>query len=220
VRRRSSQAGFTLIEVLISITVLAMLGTLIASGTRLGGRAWNSAERQTNGTDDVVLVQDFFRRTITRTLPIFATDDPRDSTVQFAGTSDTLELMAPQPGTQYRGPAVQERFYVGQAGGSRALFVGLRLDASPPSTAQKAVVVLDHVSQVRFGYFGSAGPGMPPAWQDSWSNLGRLPDLIRIDIVRDDPKLPLWPELIVGTRVTGNAGCIYNDAGTGCQRTR
>ena len=219
-RHRDSQAGFTLVEVLISITVLAMLGTLIATGTRLGGRAWSSAERQTNGSDEVVLVQDFFRRNIIRALPIFASNDPRDLTIHFIGAPDTLELMAPQPGTQYRGPAVQERFYVARASGSRALFVNLRFDTLLPSAAQNAAVVLEHVSQVRFAYFGSAGTGMPPSWQDSWSNRGRLPDLIRIDIVRDDPKLPIWPELIVGTRVTGNAGCIYNGFGTGCQRTR
>lgn len=219
-RRSNAQSGFTLIEMLIGITLLAMLGALIASGTRLGSRSWSSAERRSAGSDDVMLVQSFFRRTIAQTAPAFATEDPRDMTIDFSGGPDTLTLMAPQPGTQSAGLWVQERFYVAQHGGHRDLFVRLRSDPSLPATAPDSITLLEGVSQVRFAYFGSGGPGAAPTWQDNWINSSRLPDLIRIEIVRDDPKLPAWPALIVGTRVTSNAGCIYTGYGTGCRRTR
>jgi hypothetical protein len=98
--------------------------------------------------------------------------------------------------------------------------VRLRFDPSLPATAPDPVTLLEGVSQVRFAYFGSANTGAAPAWQDNWINRSRLPDLIRIEIARDDPKLPTWPALIVGTRVTSNAGCIYTSYGTGCRRTR
>jgi general secretion pathway protein J len=219
-RRASSQAGFTLIEMLIGITLLAMLGALIASGTRLGSRSWSSAERRSAGSDDVMLVQSFFRRTIAQTAPAFASEDPRDMTIDFSGGPDTLTLMAPQPGTQSAGLWVQERFYVAQHGAHRDLLVRLRFDPSLPGTAPDPVTLLEGVSQVRFAYFGAAAPGAAPTWQDNWINSSRLPDLIRIEIVRDDPKLPAWPALSVGTRVTSNAGCIYTGYGTGCRRTR
>ena len=156
-RRASSQAGFTLIEMLIGITLLAMLGALIASGTRLGSRSWSSAERRSAGSDDVMLVQSFFRRTIAQAAPVFATEDPRDMTIDFSGGPDTLTLMAPQPGTQSAGLWVQERFYVGQHGGHRDLFVRLRFDPSLPAAAPDPVTLLEGVSQVRFAYFGAAG---------------------------------------------------------------
>jgi general secretion pathway protein J len=214
-RSTDPEAGFTLIEMLIGITLVAMLGALIASGTRLGTRSWDKAERLSDGSDDVMLVQGFFRRTIERVAPAFASQDPRDLTVEFAGDPDALLLMAPQPGTQYGGPWVQERFYVGQHGNHRALFAQRRLDASAPNP----IVLLDHVSQVRFAYFGAAGDGAPAEWRESWINSLRLPDLVRLTIARDDPKLPVWPELIVATRATANAGCIYTGYGTACQRT-
>ena len=88
-RRASSQAGFTLIEMLIGITLLAMLGALIANGTRLGSRSWSSAERRSAGSDDVMLVQSFFRRTIAQAAPVFATEDPRDMTIDFSGGPDS-----------------------------------------------------------------------------------------------------------------------------------
>lgn len=213
--RAHAQSGFTLIEVLIGITLLAMLGTLIANGVRLGGRAWTDAERQTANRDEMVQLQNFFRRTIGGARPTFASDNPRDLTVVFAGDATTLSVMAPQPGSQY-GAWVNHRFTVERQGAARALSVTLQRD--PMSTADR-VLLLDHVSDVRFAYFGSPGAGEPPSWRDDWMNRSRLPDLVRVAIVRDNPRLRAWPELVVGTRVTTSAGCIYSAMAVGCRRT-
>jgi general secretion pathway protein J len=217
-RRATRESGFTLIEVLIGITLLAMLGALIASGTRLGGRAWATAERQTTDGDTVPLVQALLRRTIVHAVPAFVSDDPRDRTIDFTGEPTGLSLVAPRPGTQDNGPWVRQRFYVGQQGTSRTLFVSLTPAA--PRVPGGPIPLLGHISQMEFSYFGPQTPGGAPAWQNSWTNRTRLPDLIRIVIARDDPKLPIWPELIVGTRITANAGCIYKSLASDCQRTR
>ncbi len=217
-RRATRESGFTLIEVLIGITLLAMLGALIASGTRLGGRAWTTAERQTTDGDTVPLVQALLRRTIVHAVPAFVSDDPRNRTIDFTGEPNGLSLVAPRPGTQDDGPWVRQRFYVGQQGTSRTLFVSLTPVAPPVPGGP--IPLLGHISQMEFSYFGSQSPGGPPAWQNSWTNRTRLPDLIRIVIARDDPKLPIWPELIVGTRITANAACIYKSLASDCQRTR
>jgi len=223
-RRANTQAGFTLIEVLIGIAVLAMLGTLIANGIRIGGRAWNNAERQSASSDDMVQVQNLFQRTIVRARPAYASTDPHDLTIAFTGQADSLSLMAPQPGTQYGGAWVQQRFYVGRSGGSRALFASLQLDmaslADNRARPANPDVLIDHVAAVRFAYFGSAGPGQVPAWQDTWIGRDRLPDLVRIAITRDDPRLRAWPDFVVGTRATANAACIYDVYANGCRRMR
>jgi general secretion pathway protein J len=215
-RRAGHEAGFTLIEVLIGITLLAMLGTLIADGMRLGGRAWANAERQTDSSDDMVLLQSLFRRTIVRATPAFGSGDPRDMTIAFAGDPDALTLTVPQPGTQFDGPWVRERFYVGPNGAARALFVAWQRDGA---AVTGPFVLLDHVAAIRFAYFGPGGAGGAPDWQGNWQNRNRLPDLVRVAIVRDDPRLRAWPELVVGTRMTANAGCIFDPFRNGCQRT-
>jgi general secretion pathway protein J len=214
-RRARAEAGFTLIEVLIGIALLAMLGVLIADGIRLGGRAWNNAERQTGNSDEMVLLQSLFRRTILRAAPAFGSADPRDMTIAFAGDADTLTLTAPQPGTLFDGPWVRERFYLGPNGASRALFVAWQRDGAPPTGP---VLLLDHVRAIRFAYFGPGGAGGAPDWQDSWQNRSRLPDLVRVAIARDDARLRAWPELVVATRMTANAGCVFDLYRNTCQR--
>ena len=82
-----------------------------ASGVRLGGRAWNDAERQTANSDDMVLVQNLFRRTIVRARPAFISDDPRDLTVSFTGEAGTLSYgqgptLTYDPAAGFTGPAI------------------------------------------------------------------------------------------------------------------
>ncbi len=214
--RGRADAGFTLVEVLVGITLLAMLGTLIAGGMRLGGRAWTGAEQRTANSDAMMQVQALFRRTLSRARPAFASADPRDMAIAFAGAPETLSLMAPQPGTQYGGPWVAERFYLARDGASRALFV----DLARPGAAAERVRLLDHVARLGFAYFGAPGTGEPAAWRDDWTAGSRLPQLVRVAIARDDPKLGAWPDLIVATRITANAGCVFDALAATCRRGR
>ncbi len=221
--RADSEAGFTLIEVLIGVTLLAMLATLIATGTRLSGRAWNFAERQTTEIHDMDAVQGLLRRTIVRARPSFAAPDPADMTIAFGGEPDALSLVAAQPGTQDNGPWARERFYVARSGATRALFMSWQMDA-PAAAGQSApageLILLDHVAALRFAYFGPPRPGEASVWLDRWTNRDRLPELVRVAVERDGAGFRPWPELVVATRITANAGCIFDALSSTCQRGR
>ena len=208
------EAGFTLIEVLIGVALLAMLATLIASGTRLAGRAWNSAERQTAEIDDMDAVQGLLRRTIARARPSFAGADPADITVAFSGEPDTLSLVSAQPGTQDNGPWVRERFFLTGTGKARALFMSWSTGSASVAEAK----LLDHVATIRFAYFGAPHPGEPSVWLDQWTDRDRLPELVRVAVERDGSSFAAWPELVVATRITGNAGCVYDAQNATCRR--
>lgn len=214
---RHRDAGFTLIELLIGVTLLAMLATLIASGTRLASRAWGSAERQSSEIDEMDAVQGLLRRTIGRARPAFVGADPADMEIAFSGEPDTLSLVSAQPGTQDNGPWLRERFFVARFGSSRALFMSWQSAGSAPIGEAK---LLDHVAGLRFGYFGAPRPGEASAWLEQWTNRDRLPELVRVAVVRDGHNFAVWPELVIATRVTGNAGCIYDAQTSTCRRTR
>jgi general secretion pathway protein J len=220
--RTSAESGFTLIEVLIGLTLLAMLATLIANGTRLSGRAWNTAERRTAESDDMGAVQGLLRRTIERARPSFVAADPADMTVAFSGAPDTLSLVAAQPGTQGSGPWVRQRFYVARSGRTRALFTSWQADAGTDGQSAPAgeAMVLDHVAALRFAYFGPPRTGEAPVWLEHWTARDRLPALVRVTIERDGAGFAAWPELVVATRITANASCIYDALRPTCQRVR
>ncbi|WP_048863191.1 hypothetical protein, partial [Acidisphaera rubrifaciens] len=194
------------------------------NGMDFGARAWNRAERRSAGTDDIGLVQGFLRRTLAAARPAYRTADLRDPTITFAGEPDTLDLVAPQPAADGPGAWTQEHFGLRRHGAAAALYVELRRDA--PDGQQQAevqapaarVMLLDHVSQLRFAYFGAPAPGEAPVWLDRWTGQARLPALVRVTILRDDPALGVWPELVVRPRVTANAGCVYDPLSGRCPR--
>lgn len=204
--------GVTLIEVLIGITLLAMLGTLVAGGTRIGGRAWSSVEHRTSDSDDIVLLQSLLRRTVLRAAPAFASADPADRTVAFVGEPDSMTLLAPEPGTGFAGPWIGQQFDLSRQRASHALTFTLA-DGRP-------IVLLDRIATLRFAYFGPVQPNAVPEWQDRWTGRDRLPDRVRIRILRDGARLAPWPELVVATRMTANATCVFSPFVTGCRRMR
>ena len=222
--RTDAQSGFTLIEVLVGLTLLAMLATLIATGTQISGRAWNSAERRTTEIDDMDAVQGLIRRTIERAQPSFAAADPADMTIAFSGEPETLSLVTAQPGTQGNGPWARERFFVARSGKTRALFMSWQVDAPAAVTDQSAPVseamLLDRVRAVRFAYFGPPRTGEAPVWLQQWTDRDRLPDMVRVAVERDGANFAKWPELVVATRITANAGCIYDALSSTCRRAR
>ncbi len=219
---RHRESGVTLIEVLIAVTLLAMLATLIANGTRLTARAWNTAELRTADADDLDAIQGFLRRTITAARPSFASADPTNGTIVFAGTADRLTVVAPRPGlVDGDGAWMRMTFFVAPAARSRALQLSWQADApAVVGGTTSPMVLLDHVAAVRFRYFGRPSIDTPAAWFDAWSGGAVLPELISIDIQRDSSARPAWPVQIVETRATTNSGCIYAPRRADCQRAR
>lgn len=219
-RRAEAECGFTLIEVLIGVALLAMLATLIASGTHFSGRAWNAAERQTGEVHDMEAVEALLRRTIEQAHPSFATADPADMTIAFTGDKDSLSLVAPQPGSVGDGPWAREHLYLAPAGKSRALFLSWRPDAPASGAAEAAAgtMVLDHVGALRLAYFGQPGPGDGAMWLEQWAGRARLPELVRVVIERDSAAFRKWPEFVIATRISANAACIEDAVRGDCRR--
>jgi general secretion pathway protein J len=214
--------GFTLVEVLIGLALMAMLMTLIANGVRLGTSAWSRAEVVTGDMDDIETVQGLLRRTIVQAQPAFASADPQDMTIRFAGEPDAMTVVAPQPATQGLGPWMEQRFAIDRsAAGAGGLVLSWRpIGVAGQPVAPRQDLLLDRVAGLKFSYFGSPGPDQPPQWQDRWVDRQALPNLIRVSIERTGIGRRTWPDLVVATRVTTNPACLYEASTSVCRRER
>jgi general secretion pathway protein J len=223
-RRRVCEAGFTLVELLVAVTLLAMLTTLVFGAIKYAARAWAETDHRTVAAADLAAVQDVFRHAITGAYPAFASADPTDREIAFNGAGEWLALVAPLPVAIASGVEAWQRFFVDGEGRSRALVFGWRLDLPASDEAaplpENRLRLLDHVRTLRFAYYGAADPTQAPGWWQRWSGYTRLPDLIRVHIERDDPVSPEWPDLVVATRATTNTACLYDAAAASCRRLR
>lgn len=215
VRRRN---GFTLLELLISMTLLAMLSVMLLGGMRLGGRVWERSAKDVDQMDEVRIARDFIRTTFTEAYPLFDKSDPVHPNINFVGDSSSVRFLAPMPQSLGAAGMAKMSLYIETAGESSRLILTLRQELAFADTKPfPSTVLLDKISSATISYFGSEEAGSAPAWQDHWKGTGALPQLIRIRIVFSKGDARFWPDLIVRPRVIFDANCTYDSALKGCK---
>ncbi len=86
--------GFTLIELIIALALVALITLLLFSGLRLGGRAWDGVDAVAERNAELRSARGFLDRTLAQSRDLLVNIDglPRQL---FAGGSDSLEFAAP-----------------------------------------------------------------------------------------------------------------------------
>ena len=66
------------------------------------------------------------------------------------------------------------------------------------------ISLLKNINAIDLDYFGRDDPDTEPYWRDEWDNKQRLPELIRLQIVTNEPEQ--WPELLIALRTQALQG--------------
>lgn len=197
----TKQEGLTLLELLISMTLMSLILILLFGGLRLANRSWDAGQARAEETTEVRLVTRLLRRTLRQLVPTIV-QDTMGAHLAFEGMGQSLTFTAPLPA--HLGPG---GLYVitlslnesGDAGQLRLVAHPYRpesnSDAAGPGT--ETVVLVEGVQEGAFTYFGSPDPTQPPAWSDRWDSPLRLPQLVRLRLTTGSLA---WPELTVALK--------------------
>lgn len=199
--------GFTLLELLVAITLLGLLMLALFGGLRLSARAWEVSGERVEHTARVQIVQDFVRQRLAQLWPMPAPGVADRDAIYFRGTERAVSFVGVLPERLGAGLGVMS---LGLDEDGRALILQWRPysgDAEGhardrPEVEQRAL--LGDIEQLRFAYFGRPSPQAPLAWHGSWEGAGVPPRLIRIRIAfagRDDRH---WPELLIRPMIDGD----------------
>jgi len=82
------QRGFTLIEVLIAMTLLSIMVVLLFSSLRICAQSWEQGENKITEVNEVAVVYNFFQRHLSSAIPLWNDFITRDG-VYAAGRSGT-----------------------------------------------------------------------------------------------------------------------------------
>ena len=204
--RCRSQHGFTLLELLVAITLLGLLMAALLGGLRLGARVWETGEARLDASTQVQVVQEFLRQRLAAALPIevvmLAENGRLDSA--FRGTSEEVQFAGSLP--EHLGAGVHLMQLTLAAGGDdgqrRDLVLRWQpLDPTgegpedPPEPEER--VLLAGVEALELAYFGALDPREAPAWWSEWTEQDALPGLLRVQLRFPPDDLRRWPELIV-----------------------
>ena len=91
---RHRQRGFTLLELLIAMTLMGLVLGLLYGGLRLGARSWDAGEQRAERINEMQAVHDFIRRQIRQSLEVFR-NTRQGRVLAFQGESRRLLIVAP-----------------------------------------------------------------------------------------------------------------------------
>lgn len=173
------QAGFTLLELLIAITILSLLLVALSSGVHFAGRAWRAQEDRIGRQGDINAVQTVLRQMLA-------------SGKEFQGSGDDLKFVGPMPAALARGGLFDIELYASGDG----LFLSWRPHFKGASTGlrQDQTTLLDGIAAFDLAYF------IPQkGWQGMTGDKSKAVDLIAIKARLGDGRS--WPPLMVAPAI-------------------
>ena len=202
VNRNRNFSGFTLIEVVIGMTLLSLLMLFMFSGLRTTALSWEASDQISSHNEDVRLLTSFIRRQFKQLVPIIIRDG-REFEVIFQGESDSLRMVSRLP--VYRGTAglYVVSFQIDQdINGRRSLiytYQPLHTDTVlfEADDLTREQLLIEDIQGIEFNYYGKEEiDNGVKTWSNQWRTADRLPDVISMKIYRHDSEYD-WPEIIV-----------------------
>lgn len=205
------QRGFTLLEILVSFTLISIVLTMMYSGIRIVHRVSDKGEQQVDATSQIRTVHTFLRRQLNGLLPIDFSPQGDPSPILFSGEAEKMQFVAVMPGHLRQGGVYKQTIeYVDAGSESNVRFLFEPVHIADNRAHQTSPVVLLDAKSVRFQYLDAKEfeDDNVDSWQwsDTWDESGRIPALISIDVTfaDDAKKKSFWPLFIVAPVRDGN----------------
>lgn len=200
--------GFTLVEILVALTLFSLVLAMIFSGLHSSAKSWEKGEAQISKNDTRRLDLGFVRKQLTQAIPLLLIDG-KDNPVLFKGGHDAIQFISDLPGHRGGGGLYVLSLYLTPNDHGKDLTLSYRpvttdidLDKPENNDAEKSVTIMKDIDVLEFSYYGSKDEKIPPIWSDEWRVKKKLPELVRMHIepVRADNYIP---DMVVNLH-TGN----------------
>jgi len=194
--------GFTLLELLIGMTLVGFILTLLFAGLNLGTRSWEVGERRMVASSRQAVVVDFIRHALEQTYPLRWRLDNEDR-LAFAGEAESLRFVGSV--AMHEGASGNHLIALDLADGEpgrdlvmRWQLPDLRAPGFESLEDAKPKVLIKAIREMRLAYFGTQTDTEEPAWHDQWLLQKAPPELIRLQLIMENGET--WPDIIAAPR--------------------
>lgn len=212
------ERGFTLIEVLVTLSIVGLIATLLLSVLDMQGRSEMNLRKHTAGDDSVVAAQTTLRARLEamRLVP-----DLRGIGNTLTMRGQLREIFFEAPVYASEGPHGLHRFRL-VLGKDRALMlysISTRSSANSLefSRSWDGLRLLENVERFEITYFGPERRSGRDVWQERWESQSTLPKLVRIQLSFAAGDTRFWPVLMVKTAPQQKLGCAPGEQSPDCR---
>ncbi len=197
-------AGFTLIEVLIAMTILSLILVLLFSTIFTANRTWAATERKISHNDELRFIAQFIQKNLSQNTPLLWVDR-NERKLLFIGEKDELYFTSGLPSHRGGGGIQAITLTINKLEDKQQLslfYEYIDPENKPFEDLEKAnrVVLLDNIDRIELSYYGKENSEDSAAWHERWENDDLLPELISL-IVYPERSEQAWPEMIIPIHV-------------------
>ncbi len=194
----SSEAGFTLIEVVVALVVLGFVLAGLGQATRFGMSAWTLETRMADNAAGLERMDRVLRQLIEQASPPVGSDDK-----PMTGEEHRVSFLTLLPDEPQTSPVRHAQVAVGVDDRHRLMLRWrVRANATPlaPLPPLQEIVLAEGVERIDLAYRQTASDG--GRWSKSWTESG-LPAMVQIHFVLANGK-HRWPDMAVPTMLDSN----------------
>lgn len=206
--------GFTLIEILMVMTLLGVMMVLLFGSLKICADSWHKGENKITQVNEVSVVYNFFQQHLAVAKPLL--NDFKKSDLQaklaFQGKRQSLQFVSGFPASV--GKLGLQLFSISldkddDDNDKQVIKVTITpffpMENEDSDDYKEEVVLLKGVGDFSLSYFGT-DDGMDndinnASWRDEWLDKNAQPRLVKIAIKLDNDAF--WPEMLIALKITG-----------------
>ncbi len=197
--------GFTLIEVMLAISLVALVMAMAYGGFRAAVRASHTGEVIIEENNRLRVVQQFVRRQLMLAQALaIEEDETNGERIRFLGERDRVRFVSPMPGyLSYGGSYVQQFSIERGTEGYELVYYYAMLNGYEPGDleAHDGIVLLEGLSRGEFHFLGMNPEDQEVFWADYWELPEELPMAVAVEIDLQREHGQIWPDLVAPVMV-------------------
>ncbi len=216
---RRINGGFTLVELLVAMTLMGLMFVALFGGLRFGTRVWEAGVQRGEEFAEVEVTQALLRRQLDQLLPLPGLGEEKQE-ISFSGEQERLTFTAPAPSQFGLGGVYYFDLFAERAEPGQRLVLRWQLyrpDRDEPfnDAESQQRTLLENIEAIQFSYYGDPEQfevgerGDTGAWRERWVGAELPPQLIAVRVAFPESDTRYWPELIIAPRATTGASVAH-----------
>lgn len=184
-RERRQKNGFTLIELIIAITILCLITVIIGGAFRLGIQAWEKGEKETGDSQRLRVLSSLLSQQLKSFYPYKIKMENKDEeVVLFKGGSDSITFVTTLTDSSYGGfKWVRYDFRDGALFYMEGLLPDKKFEEKINKNKDKEEIIDKNIDELQFSYLSSDDN----EWKESWDFGEDIPGAIKVSLSSFQP---------------------------------